>query len=101
MSSRHQQTNHEELRPARTESGDQHHMNRSGNTWSIVLAAGEGRRLQSLTMTKSGVAIPKQFCSLRGGDSLLREALNRAKEIIQPENICIVVARQHSQWWSI
>jgi mannose-1-phosphate guanylyltransferase len=101
MQSRHQQTNHEESRPVRTESGDPHHMNRSGNTWAIVLAAGEGRRLQSLTMTESGVAIPKQFCSLRGGDSLLRETLIRAKAIARSENICIVVARQHSQWWSI
>jgi mannose-1-phosphate guanylyltransferase len=75
-------------------------MNRSGNTWAIVLAAGEGSRLQSLTMTESGVAIPKQFCSLYDGDSLLRETLRRAESIARPENICIVVARQHNQWWS-
>jgi mannose-1-phosphate guanylyltransferase len=75
-------------------------MNRSGNTWAIVLAAGEGRRLQSLTMTESGVAIPKQYCSLYGGQSLLRETLQRAESIARPENICTVVARQHHQWWS-
>jgi mannose-1-phosphate guanylyltransferase len=37
-----------------------------GNTWAIVLAAGEGSRLHSLTTTESGIAIPKQFCSLHG-----------------------------------
>ena len=69
------------------------------NTWAIVLAAGEGRRLQSLTTTEAGVAIPKQYCSLRGGPSLLREALQRAKTIASPANICIVVASHHKRWW--
>jgi mannose-1-phosphate guanylyltransferase len=79
-------------------------MNSSGttweNTWAIVLAAGEGRRLHSLTTTEAGVAIPKQYCSLRGGPSLLREALQRAKTIASPANICIVVARHHKRWWN-
>jgi mannose-1-phosphate guanylyltransferase len=76
-------------------------MNKSGNTWAIVLAAGEGRRLRSLTTTESGVAIPKQFCSLRGGHSLLRETIQRAGSVAPLENICTVVARQHHHWWSL
>jgi mannose-1-phosphate guanylyltransferase len=75
-------------------------MNKSGNTWAIVLAAGEGRRLRSLTTTESGVAIPKQFCSLRGGRSLLREAIHRAGSVARHRNICAVVARKHRHWWS-
>jgi mannose-1-phosphate guanylyltransferase len=71
-----------------------------GNTWAIVLAAGEGRRLHSLTTTESGIAIPKQFCSLRGGQSLLREALQRAKTVASPAHSCIVVAHQHKRWWN-
>jgi mannose-1-phosphate guanylyltransferase len=74
-------------------------MNASGNTWAIVLAAGEGSRLHSLTMTEAGIAIPKQFCSLRGGQSLLREALQRAETVASPANICIVVADHHKRWW--
>ena len=78
-------------------------MNRSGatrrNTWAIVLAAGEGRRLHTLTTTEGGVAIPKQYCSLRGGPSLLREALQRAKTIASSANICVVVASHHKRWW--
>jgi mannose-1-phosphate guanylyltransferase len=74
-------------------------MNTSGNTWAIVLAAGEGSRLHSLTTTESGIAIPKQFCSLRGGPSLLREALQRAETIASPANRCIVVAPHHKRWW--
>jgi mannose-1-phosphate guanylyltransferase len=75
-------------------------MNTSGNTWAIVLAAGDGRRLHSLTMTESGIAIPKQFCSLRGGHSLLRAALQRAEAVASQDSICVVVARQHKHWWS-
>ena len=74
-------------------------MNTFGNTWAIVLAAGEGSRLHSLTTTESGIAIPKQFCSLRGGRSLLREALQRAETVASPANRCIVVARHHKRWW--
>src|ERR1700692_649609 len=74
-------------------------MNTSGNTWAIVLAAGEGSRLHSLTTTEAGIAIPKQYCSLRGGRSLLREALRRAETIASPANRCIVVATHHRHWW--
>jgi mannose-1-phosphate guanylyltransferase len=70
-----------------------------GNTWTIVLAAGEGRRLHSLTTTDLGIAIPKQFCSLRGGQSLLREALRRAEAVVSPAHSCIVVAHHHRRWW--
>jgi mannose-1-phosphate guanylyltransferase len=67
-------------------------MNAAGNTWAIVLAGGEGSRLHSLTTTTVGVAIPKQFCSLRGGDSLLHDALKRAESIASPNHICAVVS---------
>ncbi len=71
----------------------------SGETWAIVLAGGEGSRLRALTTTAAGVAIPKQFCSLRGGASLLHEALQRAEAIAPEARICAVVAEQHAQWW--
>jgi 2-C-methyl-D-erythritol 4-phosphate cytidylyltransferase len=71
----------------------------SGNTWAIVLAGGEGSRLRSLTKTESGVAVPKQYCSLRGGDSLLFEALERARSVASPEHILTVVSQAHRCWW--
>lgn len=69
------------------------------NTWALVLAAGEGSRLRSLTTDSSGAAIPKQFCSLQGGLSLLQEALHRAQAVAPREHICTVVAAQHRRWW--
>ena len=68
-------------------------------TWAIVLAAGEGSRLRALTTTASGIAVPKQFCSLRGGASLLEEALQRAASVAPIERISSVVAEQHADWW--
>lgn len=70
-----------------------------GQTWALVLAAGEGSRLRSLTTNAAGVAVPKQFCSLRGGFSLLHEALQRAEAVTSRERICTIVAEQHREWW--
>lgn len=71
----------------------------SDNAWAIVLAGGEGSRLHSLTTDDSGVAVPKQFCSLRGGQSLLAETLHRAASVVEPDHICVIVAEQHRRWW--
>jgi mannose-1-phosphate guanylyltransferase len=70
-----------------------------GNTWAIVLAAGEGSRLRSLTTISSGTSVPKQFCSLRGGPSLLQETLLRARAVTTPQRTCVIVAKQHRRWW--
>jgi mannose-1-phosphate guanylyltransferase len=68
------------------------------NTWALVLAAGEGSRLRALT-THRGVAVPKQFCSLAGGPSLLEEAILRAEAIVPRPRVCTIVAGQHRAWW--
>lgn len=68
-------------------------------TWAIVLAAGEGGRLSALTANAGGVPVPKQFCSLWGGHSLLHDALQRARQVVQRGRICAVVATHHRQWW--
>ena len=69
------------------------------NIWTLVLAAGEGSRLRSLTACSSGASIPKQFCSLYAGPSLLHEALQRAATVSSSNRICTVVAEQHRRWW--
>lgn len=75
-------------------------MNRTDHRWALVLAAGEGQRLRGLTTTCTGVAIPKQFCSLQDGPSLLDQAVQRAASAAAPERICAVVAAQHRRWWA-
>jgi mannose-1-phosphate guanylyltransferase len=67
--------------------------------WAIVLAAGDGSRLGPLTVGPDGAVVPKQYCSFRGGPSLLRRALDRAAQVAGRENILVVVAAQHRRWW--
>src|SRR5215203_1225480 len=62
----------------------------SNHTWALVLAGGEGSRLRSLTTRPCGTSVPKQFCSLRGGQTLLEDALRRAASITAPERICTI-----------
>jgi mannose-1-phosphate guanylyltransferase len=68
-------------------------------TWALVLAAGEGTRLASLTTDAEGNSVPKQFCSLTGGRSLLEDAIQRARRIAPRERTCVIVAEQHRRYW--
>lgn len=74
-------------------------MDTNGNRWCIVLAAGDGTRLSSLTTDRHGITTPKQYCSLRGDGSLLRLALARADRLASPERVVSVVASHHEAWW--
>lgn len=71
----------------------------TGHDWALVLAGGDGSRLQSLTMTASGVAVPKQFCSFGSDASLLHDALRRAESVTLSERTCVVVSEHHRLWW--
>jgi mannose-1-phosphate guanylyltransferase len=75
-------------------------MAHSDHHWALVLAAGDGRRLQGLTRTERGTVVPKQFCSLVGGLSFLEETVGRAGAVVPRERICAVVACAHRQHWS-
>ncbi|MDB6083076.1 MAG: mannose-phosphate guanylyltransferase [Gammaproteobacteria bacterium] len=70
-------------------------------TWALVLAGGEGSRLRALTTTPNGVVVPKQFCSLRHGPSLLTQTLIRAGAVAPVIQTCAVVAAQHRWWWEL
>ena len=71
----------------------------SSNTWAVILAAGEGSRLKSLTRTPSGEVIPKQFCSLSRRECFLELAMARAGAVVSREHLCAIVAAQHRRWW--
>jgi len=72
-----------------------------GNVWSIVLAGGDGSRLRQIAVGPEGLAIPKQFCSVNGGPSLMRRALRRARTVAGPDRTMVVVAAEHRRWWSL
>jgi mannose-1-phosphate guanylyltransferase len=70
-----------------------------GNLWSVVLAAGEGTRLRSLTSDERGLSIPKQYCSFRSPHSLLRQSISRCRRLVPHERTLVVVAADHRHWW--
>ena len=68
-----------------------------GNLWSVVLAAGAGSRLSSVTG-----GVPKQFWRPDGGPSLMDSTLDRLAPICPPERTIIVVGddhREHVRQW--
>src|SRR5580692_9096955 len=69
-----------------------------GGTWALVLAGGSGTRLRSLT-TRDDVFVPKQYCALRRGPSLLTQTLIRAASVAPTARTCAVVAAQHRWCW--
>jgi mannose-1-phosphate guanylyltransferase len=74
-------------------------MNGMRSNWAVVLAAGEGTRLAALTRDAAGNAVPKQFCSLNGGQALVQEAIARARSLAPLDRTCAIVAEQHSWHW--
>ena len=75
-------------------------MSANQNLWALILAAGDGRRLRALTTTQGGVTVPKQFCALERGPSLLQEALSRAARVTVLGQVYAIVAVDHRRWWT-
>jgi mannose-1-phosphate guanylyltransferase len=60
--------------------------------WAVVLAAGEGRRLASLTRALYGRTLPKQFVGFAGARSFLQQTLDRIAPLIPAERTVVVVS---------
>jgi mannose-1-phosphate guanylyltransferase len=68
------------------------------HVWGIVLAGGEGRRLQELIRKKYGTDRPKQYSAIIGKRSMLRHTLDRVEKIIPVKQLQIVVDRRHGKY---
>jgi mannose-1-phosphate guanylyltransferase len=69
------------------------------NTWAVVLAGGDGFRLRRLTSDAPGTTVPKQFCTLDGGASLIEMALARAERLVPTDRMLVSVTDSHRVWW--
>jgi mannose-1-phosphate guanylyltransferase len=63
--------------------------------WALVLAGGDGRRLQDLTRKIAGAPIPKQYCRIVGDHSLLEATLARIAPLVPRGRTLVVVNRNH------
>ncbi len=62
---------------------------------ALLLAGGDGTRLQELTREIAGFPIPKQYCRLWHGASLLEATLSRVRLFAPAERIGVVVNKSH------
>lgn len=59
--------------------------------WVVVLAGGEGTRLQKFIQLITGSDRPKQFCRIVGTRSMLRHTWDRARQIVPADRMLTVI----------
>src|ERR1051326_7739708 len=67
--------------------------------WAVILAGGDGTRLQSMTRTITGDNRPKQLVPLIGGSTLLNQTRRRVALSIEPGRTLIVVTQKHRRFY--
>jgi mannose-1-phosphate guanylyltransferase len=65
---------------------------------AVVLAGGDGRRLESYVRRLRGDALPKQYVALYGTQSLLERTFKRVERLVPPDRIMTVITRDHLQF---
>ncbi|HEY1371792.1 MAG TPA: sugar phosphate nucleotidyltransferase [Candidatus Binatia bacterium] len=71
------------------------------NHYGIVLAAGEGKRLEPLVRQLRGDSLPKQYVTFIGRRSMLEHTFARAEKLIPRERIFTVIAEHHVDFLSV
>src|SRR6516164_7195357 len=69
----------------------------SGHLWALILAGGDGTRLQPVTRLIAGAPIPKQYCRILGNRSLLETTLERIAPLVPPSRTLAIINRAHLQ----
>ena len=67
--------------------------------WAVILAGGDGTRLQSMTRTITGDDRPKQFVPVIGGTTLLDQTRRRVARSVMPSQTSIVVTEKHRRFY--
>lgn len=65
------------------------------NRVALLLAGGDGARLKDLTSEISGIPIPKQYCRLLDGASLLETAISRVRILFPLKRINVIINEDH------
>jgi len=68
---------------------------RRNSLWGLVLAAGDGKRLQNYIRHTHAADLPKQYVNLVGQRSMLEHTFDRAEQLIPPTRILTVVGQHH------
>ena len=70
------------------------------NYTAVILAGGDGVRLSSFTREVYGYHLPKQFCPLFGGETLLEQTMRRVSLLVPPSQTLTVLNRAHRQFYA-
>ena len=70
------------------------------NYAAVILAGGEGIRLSALTREIFGYHLPKQFCPLFDGKTLLEQIMRRVSMLVPSAQTIIVLNRAHEFFYS-
>ena len=68
--------------------------------WAVLLAGGDGVRLQDLTVRIVGEPRPKQFCPILGAESLLGQTRARLDPLFAGDRQVFVVSSAHERYYS-
>jgi len=74
-------------------------MHDRSHAWIILLAAGNGTRVNGVFLDTDGVAIPKQYWPLFGKQTMLGRTIERASPLLPRSRMVPVVAAAHARWW--
>ena len=67
--------------------------------WGVILAGGDGKRLLPLTRRITGDDRPKQFCSVIGEETLLRQTQRRISALVSPQRTLTVLTKTHEAYY--
>jgi len=67
----------------------------SHDLWGLVLAGGEGKRLEEYVRQLRGESLPKQYVNFIGTRSMLEHTFDRAERLIPRQRILTIVSKHH------
>ncbi|MCX6167787.1 MAG: sugar phosphate nucleotidyltransferase [Ignavibacteriales bacterium] len=73
-------------------------MYRSNNMMGVILAGGEGVRLQNFVRTLYGYHRPKQYCTFTGTRSMFKHTIDRASMLIPQKQLFTIVNSDHRNY---
>ncbi len=66
--------------------------------WAVVLAGGDGRRMEAFIRRWLGHPRPKQYCSFSGRRTMLEHTLDRARGVVPPSCTVTVINSDHRRF---
>jgi mannose-1-phosphate guanylyltransferase len=76
------------------------HQRTTPGAWGILLAGGDGTRLQALTARIEGDTCPKQFSRILGDESLLAQTRRRISPLFDDDKVVAIVTEKHRRFYS-